>query len=66
MAAQSPMNVLAIQKYSGEKFIFFYDDFSGQEVCNTADKFAKNPDLSFTEKDAQAIKDRVKKPLWEN
>ncbi len=47
-------------KTSGEKYIFYYDDQSGETVRKVADSFAANPSLSFTSEDAGAIKERIR------
>jgi hypothetical protein len=63
MDAQTPMNIVAIfDKKTGERFIFFYDDVSGDELRRLVDSFVANPDLNFTEDNALNVKSKIKMP----
>lgn len=62
MDAQTPMNIIAILKNNREKFVFLYDDSSGNELRLLVDQFAANPSLNFTESDALNVKSRIKMP----
>ncbi len=59
MGAYLAMNVLAICKNSGEKYIFFYDDESVETLWQVTDSFARNKELSFTRSDATVIQERA-------
>lgn len=40
-------NVIAIEKPSGERFVFFWDDASRQEMLNTLGRYAGDAELDF-------------------
>jgi hypothetical protein len=47
--------VLAIVKEDGERYVFVYEDADHDQLMHILDKFAADPELSFSEKDAQAV-----------
>ena len=53
------VNIFAIQKSDGEKYVFLYDDESRWGLCNIADTFAANPELSFTGRDASIARSKA-------
>ena len=54
-------NVLALITYEGEKYIFLYDDDprSFEQLHNTLDQFVQDPELSFSQEDAETLSSRI-------
>ena len=53
------INVLPLIK-GQERYIFFYDDESRQELLRVFTRFAENPDLSFTWYDAAHLSQKIR------
>lgn len=57
--AQKEINVLVLVK-GEERYAFLYDNDRKSEVFRTLEKFAKNPELSFSWYDAAVLSQRIK------
>lgn len=53
------INVLALVK-GGERYVFLYEDSSRVETLRTLERYASNPDLSFTWHDAAVLSRKVR------
>jgi len=53
------LNIVAIVKASGEKFLFLFDDVSAGEVGEAAEAWAADRELNFDRYDAAVVQDRV-------
>ena len=52
-------NVLALIK-GEERYVFVYDDANRQECLRVLERFASNPELSFTWYDATVLSQRMR------
>lgn len=57
---QRSVNILALVKDS-ERFVFLYDEDSGEELLDTLGKYAADDDLSFSWYDAAMLSQRVRR-----
>ncbi len=61
------LNILALAK--GEhRYIFLYDDASRLALIRTMQKFAADPELNFSKRDAEVLSERaglIPQALWE-
>jgi hypothetical protein len=51
----SPLNLLALAKDDGERYIFLFDDASTEELQHALGRFASDPELSFNWYDAAVL-----------
>lgn len=54
------INALGLQKPSGERYVFLYDDEHRAECLRVFGRFASDPELSFTWYDAAALSQRLR------
>ena len=54
------VNVIAIIKSDGEKYVFMYEDHQVSRVLQTIGRFAGNPALSFDWHDALIVSNKVR------
>ena len=57
---QRSVNILALVKDS-ERFVFLYDEDSGEELLDTLGKYAADEELSFSWHDAAMLSQRVRR-----
>lgn len=57
---QRSVNILALVKDS-ERFVFLYDEDSGEELLDTLGKYAGDEELSFSWYDAAMLSQRVRR-----
>lgn len=55
------MNVLAILKHSGERYVFLWDLASRESLLRQFALFAADPELSFSWQDAENLTRKVEK-----
>lgn len=55
------MNVLAIEKQSGERYVFLWDHGSREKLLQQFGKFAADTELSFSWYDAAVLSQKVRK-----
>ena len=56
---QCEMNIVAMAK-SAERYVFVYDDNSYEALLETFAKYAQNPDLNFSHRDAALLSRKVR------
>jgi hypothetical protein len=54
------INILAIQKPNGERYIFLFDDANRKETLRQLGRYAMNPELSFTWYDAAVVSQKIR------
>ena len=55
-------NILALVKDdTGERFIFLYDDQSGDRLLQTLGRYAADPELNFSWHDAAMLSQKVRR-----
>lgn len=57
------INVLALVKNDGERYVFLYDDKSAPEMIKQLMKQSEDPELSLTPYDAAVLSQKVRKLL---
>jgi hypothetical protein len=62
----SDTNVLILARTNGERYVFHYRDDNRQECLRTLGKFASNPDLSFSWRDAAQLSERMRQQTLES
>lgn len=54
------VNVLALVRPDGERYVFLYADEDKEAVLQVLGRFASDPDLSFTWSDAAKLAQRIR------
>ena len=57
----SPVNILAIVRDDGERYVFLFDDANRQATLRKLGEYASNPELSFTWYDAAILSRKMRK-----
>ncbi len=57
-----PVNVLALQRESGERFVFLYDPESYGVLCSTIDRYVA--DKLMTEDEADLLREKAWELWW--
>lgn len=59
-----PVNVLALERESGERFVFLYDDSSYDTLLETIERFVADPELKLTEAEAENLREKAWELWW--
>lgn len=61
-----PVNVIALQRESGERFVFLYDPESYDTLLETIERFANDPELQLTACEAEILRDKAWELWWKD
>lgn len=59
-----PCNIIALQRASGERFVFLYDGESYDQLLEVIDRFVANPQLNLGEDEAEILRDKAWELWW--
>lgn len=57
------VNVIALHRDSGERFVFLYDPESYDTLLETIDRFVNDPELELTDSEAGVLREKARE-LW--
>ena len=61
-----PVNVIALQRESGERFVFLYDPESYDTLLETIERFVSDPELELTDSEADILREKAWELWWKD
>ena len=61
-----PINVIALQRESGERFVFLYDGESYDTLLETIDRYVSDPELQMTVSEAELLREKAWELWWKD